>query len=115
MELYIPIERPHRNLKNGRFLKGNVPHNKGKKWSEWMDGRKINKVRRIAMANLRPNMAIGGWNAKPIIAYTDDQLYVAWFASSADAERKTGIWARNIRSVCEGKRKKAGGFRWKYD
>ena len=30
-ELYIPIERPTRNLVNGRFLKGHTPHNKGKK------------------------------------------------------------------------------------
>ena len=29
-ELYIPIESPTRNLVNGRFLKGAVPHNKGK-------------------------------------------------------------------------------------
>lgn len=28
-ELYIPIERPTRNLVNGRFLKGHTPHNKG--------------------------------------------------------------------------------------
>lgn len=26
-ELYIPIERPTRNLVNGRFLKGHTPHN----------------------------------------------------------------------------------------
>ena len=30
MELYIPPERPQRNLLNGRFLKGCTPHNKGK-------------------------------------------------------------------------------------
>lgn len=33
-ELYIPIERPERNLVNGRFLKGHTPHNKGKKWAD---------------------------------------------------------------------------------
>lgn len=39
-ELYIPPERPERNLVNGRFLKGHTPHNKGKKWADYMDMRK---------------------------------------------------------------------------
>lgn len=37
------IEPPTRNKKNGRFLKNHKPHNKGKRWSEWMDGRKKKK------------------------------------------------------------------------
>ena len=34
-ELYIEPERRYRNALNGQFLKGNTPHNKGKKWNEW--------------------------------------------------------------------------------
>ena len=39
-ELYVEPVWTGRNAVTGRFLKGNTPHNKGKKWSEWMDGRK---------------------------------------------------------------------------
>lgn len=115
MELYIERERPQRNFKNGRYLKGHIPHNKGKKWSDYMDMRKAKRVKRIAINNLKPRMDIGGWNAIPVVAYTDEEEYVAWFASSEDAERKTGIIARNIRSVCQGKRKRAGGYYWRYE
>ena len=44
-ELYIEKEVPKRNAVNGRFLKGHVPHNKGKKWIEWMDMRKAKKIK----------------------------------------------------------------------
>lgn len=62
-ELRLPPEPVEKvNKKTGCFLKGHVPHNKGKKWSEWMDGRKQKKVKRIALQNLRPRPEIGGWN-----------------------------------------------------
>ena len=35
-ELYIPPEPKAYNVKTGRFMKGHVPHNKGKKWSDYM-------------------------------------------------------------------------------
>lgn len=38
-ELYIPQAAEGRNYINGRFLKGHVPANKGKKWSEYMSKR----------------------------------------------------------------------------
>ena len=112
-ELHIEPERVTRNLKNGRFLKGHPTHNKGKKWKEWMDMRKANKVKRIGLKNLLLGRNdIGGWNAQPIFALDKEDNIVGWFASSCDAERKIGICARNIRSVLEGKRKFAGGYRW---
>lgn len=111
-ELYIEPVRLTRNAINGRFLKGHVPHNKGKKWREWMDGRTARRVKRIALKNLHGRSDIGGWNARPIFALNKAGDTVGWFASSNDAERKTGICARNIRSVLEGKRKTAGGYRW---
>lgn len=114
-ELYIPIDRPQYNPTNGRFLKGHIPHNKGKKWSEYMDMRKAKRIKRTAMNNLRPRMDIGGWNRKAIVAIDDEGNVLGWFSSSEDAERKTGVCARNIRSVCNGERKKAGGFRWEFE
>ena len=109
--LYIPPKRIYRNPTNGQFLKGITPHNKGKKWEDYMDMRKAKKVKRIAISNLKPNMNLGGWNAKPVVAIKDNEL-VAVYGSSVEAEKNTGICARNIRSCCNYKRKRAGGFRW---
>lgn len=36
------------------------------------------------------------------------------FNSLCDASRKTGVCVENICNCCKGKRKKAGGYRWKY-
>lgn len=105
-ELYIPPKRIYRNLVNGRFLKGLTPHNKGKKWEDYMDMRKAKRIKRIALSNLKPNMNIGGWNSKQIVAIKDNQLFGV-YKSSNDAERKTGVCARNIRSCCHYKRKHA--------
>ena len=38
-ELTLPPVWTGHNLKNGRFLKGHVPANKGKKWSEFLSKR----------------------------------------------------------------------------
>ena len=114
MELYIPPERPQRNLVNGQFLKGNSPFNKGKKWKDYMDEETYKKCKGIIAKNLKPNMNLGGWNKKAIVALDQEGNVLGWFESSEDAERKTGICAYNIRKACRGKRKTAGGFRWEY-
>lgn len=36
------------------------------------------------------------------------------FAGQCEAERETGIFQTNIGKVCLGKRKSAGGFKWKF-
>nr|DAN43073.1 MAG TPA: PROTEIN/DNA Complex catalytic motif, Helix-turn-helix DNA [Caudoviricetes sp.] len=110
-ELYIPIERPERNLVNGRFLKGHTPHNKGKKWADYMDMRKAKRIKRIGVKNLVRNYRISGWNAKPVVAIKDDEL-VGIYPSASEAGRKAGICGRNIISCCSGKRKHAGGYQW---
>lgn len=114
-ELHTPQDTPKRNAKNGRFLKGFTPHNKGKKWSEWMDMRKAKRVLRIAKGNLRPRYDIGGWNATPVFAIDKDGNTVGWFASAEDAQRKTGINSSCICKVTRGQRKTAGGYKWVRD
>lgn len=111
MELYIPPIPPERNPVNGRFNKGRTPHNKGKKWSDYMDGRKAKRVMRIAKQNLRPNYNIGGWNKKAVIM-VDEEGNHAYFESAEAASRETGITATNIRRCCRRGRKRAGGYRW---
>lgn len=99
------------NPRNGQFLKGIVPHNKGKKWSEWMDENKQKKVLKNLQRKGNPN--IGGNNARKIIGIKNGKFCV--FESSKDAERKLSICARNIRTVCHGKRKFAGGMMWFFE
>lgn len=42
-ELYLQKEPPRRNPVTGRFQKGHVPANKGKKWSEYMGKRAMKR------------------------------------------------------------------------
>lgn len=101
-------QRPTRKA-NGQFVKGQTAWNKGKKLSEWMpDAEKRTKILSGLTHTGNPNLA--GWNAKPIAGIKGNK--VVFFESSVDAERKTGICARNIRNVCRKKRKFAGGCRW---
>lgn len=111
-ELYIPKDRPGRNFVNGRFLPGHVPHNKGKKWADYMDMRKARRIKRTAVKNLVPGgCPCAGWNARPVVALDGGRL-AGVFPSSEEAGRKSGVPARNIRHCCEKKRKSAGGYRW---
>lgn len=72
------------NPRNGRFLKGITPHNKGKNWSEWMDPNKQERVLKNLHRNGNPN--IGGNNAIKIIGIKNGKFCP--FESSKDAERK---------------------------
>lgn len=111
-ELYIPPQQHTRNAVNGRFMKGHIPFNKGKKWTDYMDMRKAKRVKRIGLKNLRPgNKDIPGWNAKPVVAILDGEIK-GIYRSSCDAERKTGICQHGIRLCCSKKRKSAGGYKW---
>lgn len=101
-------QRPTRKA-NGQFVKGQTPWNKGKRFAEWLpDAEKRQKI--ISKLSHKGNPQLYGWNAKPIAAVKDKK--VVFFESSKDAERKTGICARNIRHVCAKKRNFAGGCRW---
>ena len=89
MELLIEQPRPTRNKVTGRFLKGHVPHNKGKKWSEYM-GKRAQKKSAKGWANLdrhrnkngRPDNA--GRCRKKVVAVTDDgTMHVFSFVGAA--------------------------------
>jgi hypothetical protein len=115
MELYIPKERPNRDPKTGRFHKGLIPHNKGRKAIEYMTPEGLANSLRIGRKNLKPNRKLGGHNRRAVIAITDDERVVGWFPSAEEAARKIGVNASAIRRVCYGKRKHAAGFKWQYD
>lgn len=103
-ELYLPPERPQKDAKTGRFLPGIVPHNKGKSWGEWMDGRKHNRVRRIAMRNLQlhPHHFKKGEkpvNCRKVVGVFDDGRWVV-YPDAVEASKCNGGNPANIRRTC---------------
>lgn len=114
MELYVPIERPDRNFVTGRFLKGRVPHNKGKKMSDYLDEETIKKCKEAGLKNLKSNRNLGGWNKRAVVAIYDERV-VGWFPSASEAARKVGVSSASIRNVCYGLRKRVCGFEWRYE
>lgn len=53
---------------------------------------------------------IGDANSKKILCVETGEI----FESMSDVQRKTGISHGNISQVCNGSRKTAGGYHWKY-
>lgn len=51
---------------------------------------------------------------KPIIQYTKDGEFIKEWTSGIEASRALNIYGSNICCCCQGKRKSAGGFVWRY-
>ena len=76
-ELYIERENTHRNPTNGHYTKGHVPHNKGRRWNEYLGLEQQKKILAAATWNLRnhlhdPRPATAERCRKPLIGLTDD-------------------------------------------
>ena len=100
-ELYIEPERPKYNPKNGQFLPGHTPANKGKKWSEWMSKRGQRRSKK-GWKNLRkyqPRSPYAGRNKKPIIAVLDDGSWY-YFPYSEPAARIVNGNRENVGRCC---------------
>lgn len=52
--------------------------------------------------------------SKPILQFTKDGQFVAEYQSAIEAERQTNTDHSNILKCCNGKRKTANGFIWRY-
>ena len=108
-----PVIRNGVNRKTGCFVKGHRPYNKGLKMEE-------SKYPKCAptmfkKGNVSKKKYIpGGCKTSKRIEMLKNDIVVTGFISMTDAERRTGINRENIRAVCQGKRKKAGGFEWRY-
>lgn len=126
MENYeLNIEAPPRR-KNNWFPKGHKPFNKGVPMANWMDGRKIRKVKKyLELGRKEGNKDLPGKNRIPIVGIKDGKLSA--FSSATEAAKilkAKGIKVncRNICAVIHQKqvkngnysyiRMKAGGYRW---
>jgi hypothetical protein len=116
--------------RNNWFPKGHRPFNKGIPQKEWMDGRKIKKVKKyLEIGRKQGNHNLAGSNKIPIVGIKDGKLIA--FNSANDAGRilkgkGIKVNARNINTICHQKerifksgkyyykyiRKNAGGYRW---
>jgi len=102
-ELYLEPERNYRNPVNGRFMKGHIPANKGRKWSEYLPKRKQNRCAR-GWANLDLHRCNGGGPnsgrpKKPVIALTDDGEF-KYFSYTDAAARYFNGSRHNVARCC---------------
>lgn len=51
----------------------------------------------------------------PILCYSKEGDFLYKFYGALEAERETGVCFQNIFKVCNGERKTAGGFIWRYE
>ena len=93
-----------RNIVNGRFLKGHVPANKGKKWSDYMGKRAMKRAMKgwqnviSHRPKTRPDTA--GRCRKQVIAVMDDGKWL-WFPYVGAAAQWLGGGSReNIGRCC---------------
>lgn len=84
-------------------------HNKGVPMSEEQKKKSSDNFKRLYKeGKLKSNQEI------PVIQYSKDEVFIQSFKSAAEACRKLGIEQMNIGACCRGKRKTAGGFKWKF-
>lgn len=119
-ELYLPPvipEQKQAKAKPKAEPKPRKPHPrplKGKKWEDYLSPETCARLRE----NLRRNLAkIHSKDKHPpthrkAVAAVRDGHLVQTFPSAREAQRQWGIQAANIRNVCNGKRRTAGGYRW---
>lgn len=117
MELYIEPIKLNRNPTTGRFLKGYIPHNKGKTWDSYT----TEEYRSRALENLKKGR--GGWhktgagmNRKRVVAIKNGKL-CGVFNSIQEASAKTKITASQISCLCNKKpgQHTVGGFQWFFE
>ena len=102
-ELHLPPKRPKYNIHNGQFLKGHEPHNKGKKWDDYMSKRGQRRAAK-GWKNLekyrpkeRPDTA--GRCRKKVVGVTDDGKFRI-FPRLQDAAEWCGGSRENVGRCC---------------
>lgn len=52
--------------------------------------------------------------SKPVLQFTKNGVFITEYPSTAETNRQTGICRSQIRGCCNGNRKSAGGYIWKW-
>lgn len=98
--------------KNSPFYGKHHSEESKKKLSESMTGHKVSEETKKKMSEAHT----GKTNAptKSVLQFSKNEEFIAEYPSIMEAERQTGCYNQNISQCCQGKRKSAGGFIWKY-
>ena len=110
MELYIPPKKVNRNPINGRFVKGCIPHNKGKKCEDYMDDDAVSRFKEKARETLNKNRIDSPKRSKAVIGIKDGKS--TYFESMVQAGNILGVKPTNISMCCHKKRKSVAGYRF---
>lgn len=98
---------------NGQFAKGHTPHNKGVPMKEWMDGRKMKRVLRIGLKNLRHDISPNAGKNRKAVVSVDTEGNWKVYSSAQKASETTGLMRTNIGKCCRKQgRERCGGLRW---
>ena len=84
---------------------------------EWCDYSHNNKeAYRLGLKNNKYKGKYGkeAQFSKPLLQFTLNNEFVKEWENAEQVKRELGYCAENIRSVCNGRRKKANGYIWKY-
>ena len=100
-ELTLGSERPTRNAVTGRFMKGHVPANKGKKWDDFMPKRAQKRCAK-GWKNLESHRHHrwdnSGRQPKPVIAIYENKLL--YFGSIHAAGEWCHALCENVQRCC---------------
>lgn len=79
-----------------------------------MYGKKHSLESKKKMSESAKKRGYCGNNTRIVSMYSHNDEFIRMFQSMAEAQRITGVMEQNIRKVCLGHRKYAGGYIWRY-
>ena len=114
-----PTKRPEVRAKMSQALRGeNNPSKRPEvraKLSEAMKGRFAGDKNPMKNPEIRAKfMGENNPRSKKVLQFAKDGTFLAEFSCTREAERKTNVQNAHISLCCNGKRKTAGGYVWKY-